>query len=243
MPSTNKVKNGSDPVVGNPAASARDGSQKRAEKISSTPNPNVTPEPEVAPQSKTSGRTTGEGASEAKVESQKAPVKKSNSKTEKKLAVKKLKELAAEKAAREKTDKRAKKIATEDAQKKAAKEKARQAKADKMARAKAERAEKSAEKARKQAEKLAKKKTRSKAKVNFESRMPREEAVAYFEALIIGIKKGTVQFKQGKESVAINPSDVIDVNFKARTKGLEQRVTFELSWRAKEDGNFSVTSG
>jgi len=106
----------------------------------------------------------------------------------------------------------------------------------------AKRARKAIENARKQTQKQSRKQNRKKSKIEFDGRMPREEAVAYFEALVAGLKSGLVQFKQGKETIVVNPSETVDVDIRARTRGREESVTFELSWIAEPSSSFSVTS-
>jgi len=73
--------------------------------------------------------------------------------------------------------------------------------------------------------------------------MPRDEAVAYFDALVAGLKKGSVRFKQGDETVIVNPSDLVDVEIRARTKGDKEKVTFELSWQSAKARDVSISAG
>jgi amphi-Trp domain-containing protein len=81
------------------------------------------------------------------------------------------------------------------------------------------------------------------AEIDYESRMNREEAVAYFEALVAGLKQGSVRFKQGEETVVIRPSDLVDVEIKARSSGRKEKVRFEISWLSEYSGKMSITSG
>ena len=92
----------------------------------------------------------------------------------------------------------------------------------------------------------AKKKSHSSGKVNaeidYESRMNREEAVAYFDALVAGLKQGSVRFKQGDETVVIRPAELVDVEIKARSSGRKEKVRFEISWLSEYSGKMSITS-
>lgn len=72
--------------------------------------------------------------------------------------------------------------------------------------------------------------------------MKREEAVTYFTSLIAGLKKGTIQFKQGKDTVVLSPGDLVDVEIKAETKGREEKVTVEISWLTTSVKDISISS-
>ena len=104
-------------------------------------------------------------------------------------------------------------------------------------------AKKAAEKAKEMARNKSKKREKEHKKIKYERRMKREEAVTYFTSLIAGIEKGTVQFKQGKDTVVLNPGDLVDVEIKAETKGREEKVTFEISWLTTSAQDISISSG
>jgi amphi-Trp domain-containing protein len=70
-----------------------------------------------------------------------------------------------------------------------------------------------------------------KTKIKFASSMPRDEAVAYFEAIAAGLKSGKIDFHQGDETVTLTAPERLDVEVKAVSKGDKARVHFELSWR------------
>jgi amphi-Trp domain-containing protein len=92
------------------------------------------------------------------------------------------------------------------------------------------------------ARKTSKKREKEHKKIKYERRMEREEAVTYFTSLIAGLEKGTVQFKQGKHTVALSPGDLVDVEIKAETKGCEEKVTFEISWLTTSAQDISISS-
>ena len=93
------------------------------------------------------------------------------------------------------------------------------------------------------AKKAAKKREKHKSKIKYQRRMKREEAVTYFTSLIAGLEKGTVQFKQGKDTVIITPSELVDVDIKAETKGKMEKVTFEITWLTDSTQDISISSG
>ncbi len=70
-----------------------------------------------------------------------------------------------------------------------------------------------------------------KGKIKFESVMQRGEAVAYFGALVDGLRHGRLQFRRGDENLSLNPADEVSVEVKAQKKGDKERVSFELEWK------------
>ena len=74
-------------------------------------------------------------------------------------------------------------------------------------------------------------KDKEKAKIKFASVMQRGEAVAYFSALVDGLRHGRLQFRHGMESVALEPSEQVAIEVKAARKGEKERVSFELEWK------------
>jgi amphi-Trp domain-containing protein len=72
---------------------------------------------------------------------------------------------------------------------------------------------------------------KAKAKIKFASVMQRSEAVAYFSALVDGLRHGRLQFRHGVESVALEPSEQVAIEVKAARKGEKERVSFELEWK------------
>jgi amphi-Trp domain-containing protein len=73
---------------------------------------------------------------------------------------------------------------------------------------------------------------RKTSKVKYEGVLAREEAVSYFEALIEGLKKGTLQLKQGGESIVLRPTAQVAVEVKAARKGDKEKLAFEITWRS-----------
>lgn len=69
-----------------------------------------------------------------------------------------------------------------------------------------------------------------KLEVEFEATMPRNEAISYFEAIIGGLRSGRLEFKQGDQTLVLNPPDRLEIEVKARSKGDKGRVVFEIEW-------------
>lgn len=115
-------------------------------------------------------------------------------------------------------------------------------KAAKKARDIEKKAIKASEKAEHMAKSVTKKRIKKQTKLKYERHMNREEAVHYFFSLITGLKKGSMQFNQGKDTVVITPSDLVDVQIKAETKGKMEKITFEIAWLANKSRDISISS-
>lgn len=87
------------------------------------------------------------------------------------------------------------------------------------------------------------KKRPRRSRIKFQGSLSREEAVAYFEAIVAGLKKGSVQFKQGKESLEMSPPDHLEVEVRAARRGSKQAVSFELSWRGGTGSDLTISPG
>ena len=71
--------------------------------------------------------------------------------------------------------------------------------------------------------------------------MEREAAVAYFEAIIDGLKNGSVEFRRGDSHLAMDLPDLLEVEVEASQKGTKAKIAFELSWRTDADAGLSIT--
>ena len=87
----------------------------------------------------------------------------------------------------------------------------------------------------------AKAKEKEKEKVKFESTMQRAEAVAYFQAIVEGLKQGSIQIKQGDKSLALTPPASLGLAVKASRKGDSQKISFELEW-TQTTSDLEITS-
>lgn len=81
----------------------------------------------------------------------------------------------------------------------------------------------------------------AKQRIKFESHLPTEEAVAYFEAIVTGLKKGRVQFNQAGESLSFTLPAHLDVEVKASRSGDKEKVVFELAWHANGSEDLTVS--
>jgi amphi-Trp domain-containing protein len=73
-------------------------------------------------------------------------------------------------------------------------------------------------------------------KVKFKGTMQHEEAVHYLEAILNGLRKGKLQFKQGEERVALAPNGAsVRVEVKAEHKSNKEKLSLELSWHLGDD--------
>jgi amphi-Trp domain-containing protein len=86
-------------------------------------------------------------------------------------------------------------------------------------------------------------KAEGKARIKYVNCMPRDEAVAYFEAVIAGLRKGAIEFRRGDSKVAISPAEQVDIEVKASRKHDRESVSFEISWRRGEDPELSILAG
>jgi len=71
-------------------------------------------------------------------------------------------------------------------------------------------------------------------KLSFDSYMTREEAVAYFEAIVKGLKAGEIHFRRNEQELTLATGTHVDVEVKASRKGKKQKVEIGLSWRTEK---------
>jgi amphi-Trp domain-containing protein len=81
-----------------------------------------------------------------------------------------------------------------------------------------------------------------KVSVSFESSIPREEAVSYFETLVTGLKKGTLHLKQDSSEISLQPPAQLDVRVKASHKREKDKIEFEISWRTPNESGLTISS-
>ena len=77
---------------------------------------------------------------------------------------------------------------------------------------------------------VSKDKSKEKSKLKFENTLPRQEAVAYLQAIVDSLKSGSLTLTQGAESLEFSPAESVEIEVKATQKGASEKVTFELSW-------------
>ena len=69
-----------------------------------------------------------------------------------------------------------------------------------------------------------------KGRVSHSSTLSRDEAVAYFEAIVGGLRSGSIRFRQGDRRVVLRLAERLTLAIKARDSGKKKGVSFELSW-------------
>lgn len=83
----------------------------------------------------------------------------------------------------------------------------------------------------------------SQGKVKFESRLLTEEAVAYFEAIVEGLRKRQLSLSHKDTCLQMQLGSWLDVKVKASIKGTRQRLDFGLEWERNEDEGLTISSG
>jgi amphi-Trp domain-containing protein len=102
-----------------------------------------------------------------------------------------------------------------------------------------------AEAAQKKVELISVEKTRKekkKTRVKFKSAMLREEAISYFEAIVAGLKRGSVQIRQGDNAITLSPTPQLDVSVKAASKDEDESIKFEIRWRTASDSELTIST-
>jgi amphi-Trp domain-containing protein len=82
----------------------------------------------------------------------------------------------------------------------------------------------------------------TKAKISYNNTLTREEAVAYFEAIVDGMRKGTVQFRQAEDALALSLPAHVSVEVKAARKGDKSKISFDISWQGGSGAELSIVS-
>ncbi len=80
-------------------------------------------------------------------------------------------------------------------------------------------------------------------RIKFKNQMQREEAAVYFEALVDGLRKGSLQLQHVGDKLVLEPQGDIKVEIKASRKDEKQKVSFEMSWRLRPDEGTIIAGG
>jgi amphi-Trp domain-containing protein len=80
-------------------------------------------------------------------------------------------------------------------------------------------------------------------KVEFESMLTRDEAAAYFEAIVSGLRKGSIHFHRSDHSLTLSPGQHVGVEVKATQKGGREKLVFELVWRTDRGSELTILAG
>jgi amphi-Trp domain-containing protein len=70
--------------------------------------------------------------------------------------------------------------------------------------------------------------------VEFEDTLPLKEAVAYVEAIVTGLKQGSINMNCGDRNLTLSPASHVDVEVKAVRKRKREGISLELSWRVTQ---------
>tara|TARA_E500000331_G_C16722375_1_gene482986 strand:- start:27 stop:452 length:426 start_codon:yes stop_codon:yes gene_type:complete len=77
-------------------------------------------------------------------------------------------------------------------------------------------------------------------KLHYRNQLSLDEAVAYFEAIIVGLKKKKIEFHKDDESINLEPQDQLIVEVKASTKAERSKISFKMSWSHLDPGSLSI---
>lgn len=125
-------------------------------------------------------------------------------------------------------------------------EKARKAELKALKKAEKEMQRANADTAEREARKVADAEGEAKkaSKLRFEGELERAEVAAYLEAIVRGLRSGSLQFRREETSLALSPADRVDFSVKASSKKGRESVSFELEWRApsESDGELAIVA-
>jgi amphi-Trp domain-containing protein len=82
-----------------------------------------------------------------------------------------------------------------------------------------------------------------KGRLRFESEMDREELASYFEAIVAGLRKGSVQFRQAESEVTLSPAERIELGMKVSSKNGRERLSFDVEWSTDEPEALRIVPG
>ncbi|MCA9503547.1 MAG: amphi-Trp domain-containing protein [Spirochaetaceae bacterium] len=112
------------------------------------------------------------------------------------------------------------------------------------------RAKKAAKEAAKAAEQITRKAEKAhgasaaqEGKLSFGSSMDRDEVAAYFEAIVAGLRQGSIHFRQKDEALTLSPPERVELEVKASSKRGKERLSFEIAWRTDEPEELTIVAG
>lgn len=80
-------------------------------------------------------------------------------------------------------------------------------------------------------------------KLSFDGKMDRDEVASYLEALVAGIRKGSIHFRQRDDSLMLSPAERIVVEVTAQKKAAREKLSFEIEWRTDEPEELTIVAG
>lgn len=81
-----------------------------------------------------------------------------------------------------------------------------------------------------------------KSKLEYRNQMSLDEAVAYFEAIVDGLKNKKIEFHKDDETISLKPQEQIVVEVKASAKGERSKVSFKMSWSEFDPAKLTIKS-
>lgn len=70
--------------------------------------------------------------------------------------------------------------------------------------------------------------------IEIEETMTREQVADYFRMLATGLQNGSIELKNGEETLTLTPTEMIAVEIAAKQKKDKSKFTMEISWRCPE---------
>ena len=65
----------------------------------------------------------------------------------------------------------------------------------------------------------------------FESLQDRERILKYLEALVDGVRHGTITLEYGAQSMTLSPSGLIELELRGKRRGGRAKLSVRLAWR------------
>ena len=79
-------------------------------------------------------------------------------------------------------------------------------------------------------------KKRGKQEVTYRGSTTTGEVAAYLQALVDGLKSGTICVQRGEDHLSLRPAGELELEVSARRKGRRESFRLALSWRPPEPG-------
>lgn len=67
--------------------------------------------------------------------------------------------------------------------------------------------------------------------IEIEETMTKEQAADFFRMLAYGLQSGSLELKNGEETMTLSPTDMISVEIEAKQKKDKSKFSLEMSWR------------
>ena len=75
----------------------------------------------------------------------------------------------------------------------------------------------------------------SKKEVSFKGRLEQQQAMAYLNELVTGLKTGTVYVQNGDGYVSLSPGKLINIEIEAVEKKDKEKLVIEMTWGRDEE--------